>query len=115
MHTRYLRLILATALLLVAARSGAHGGGHDWEDDDRSYDRARRASERGEILSLADIYARAAARTPGRVLETELETKMDGGPPRWVYELRILDARGRVRELKLDARTGKVLSDGDDD
>ena len=87
MQTRYIRLILGLAMLLAAAGSGAYDRNPDWEDDDSSYDRARRANQRGEILDLAEIYARAAAQVPGRVLEAELE-KEHG---RWVYELKILE------------------------
>lgn len=84
---------------------------HGWTDEDRSYDRARRATERGEILPLETIYARALARIPGRVLEAELERK--GGL--WVYELKILDDRGRLFEVYLDASTGAILKhEGDD-
>ncbi|HYN77064.1 MAG TPA: PepSY domain-containing protein [Lamprocystis sp. (in: g-proteobacteria)] len=105
MQTRHTRLILSLAMLLTAGWSAAHDHNRDWEDDDHSYDRARRANQRGEILDLAEIYRRAAAQVPGRVLEAELE-KEHG---RWVYELQILDPSGRLRELKLDARTGKIF------
>lgn len=84
---------------------------HGWTDEDHSYDRARRATERGEILPLETIYARALARIPGRVLEAELERK--GGL--WVYELKILDDRGRLFEVYLDASTGAILKHEVDD
>ena len=109
MQTRHTRLIISLAMLLVTGWSAAHDHNRDWEDDDHSYDRARRANQRGEILDLAEIYTRAAAQVPGRVLEAELEKELG----RWVYELKILDTRGRVRELKLDARTGKIVSEED--
>jgi len=83
----------------------------DWTDEDHSYDRARRAAERGEILPLERIYERALARFPGRVLEAELERKRG----LWVYELKILDDRGRLFEVYLDAGTGAVLKHEEDD
>ncbi|MFY9975191.1 MAG: PepSY domain-containing protein [Chromatiaceae bacterium] len=84
---------------------------HGWTDEDHSYDRARRATERGEILPLETIYARALARIPGRVLEAELERK----GRLWVYELKILDDRGRLFEVYLDASTGAILKHEVDD
>ena len=111
--------ILALGLTLTAGPGFGHGGIHgdgrhggpDWEDDGHSYDRARRASEQGEILSLAEIYHRAATRFPGRVLEAELESEHG----HWVYELKILDPGGRLRKIDLDARTGEFLEREDDD
>ena len=42
---------------------------------------------------------------PGQVLEVELEQE-DG---RWVYEVKLLQAGGRLMKLELDAGTGAVL------
>lgn len=117
------RLPVALALVLAAgqvqsrevAPAGDRAGGwlrvHDWEDEDRSHDRARRAAEAGEILSIAEIYERARRAQPGRVLEAELERAKG----RWIYELKILDPEGRLYELKLDAATGKILKREEDD
>jgi uncharacterized membrane protein YkoI len=117
-------LCLALAWLLASAPVSADRGGGDddhgrrdsapiggWSDQDHSYDRARRATERGEILPLEAIYARALARIPGRVLEAELERKRG----RWVYELKILDDQGRLFEVYLDASTGAILKQEGDD
>lgn len=116
MQTCLPHLVLGLTLAVAAGSAcGDHpfGGGkghHEWEDDDHSYDRARRASERGEILSLEEIYARVATQVPGRVLETELEHEHGG----WVYELKILDPQGRLQDVSLDARTGLVLPERHD-
>ena len=111
MHTRFVIPVAALALVLAweAAAGPAHGDrGHwdtDLDDPDHSYDRARRANERGEILSLADIYTHAAAQFPGRVMEAELELEHGN----WVYELVILDTAGRLRKVHLDAHSGAVI------
>ena len=115
-------LCLALAWALAPAPVSADRGDDDhdrrgsapirgWSDEDHSYDRARRATERGEILPLEAIYARALARIPGRILEAELERKRG----RWVYELKILDDRGRLFEVYLDASTGAILKQEGDD
>ena len=52
----------------------------------------------------------ALAKVPGDVVKTELETKNG----RLVYEIKILSSTGRVREVKLDARSGSIFSIEDD-
>lgn len=108
---------LALPLVLAAGVALPHGSSpgdreqagwthvHDWEDEGHSYDRARRASEAGEILPIAAIYEQALRAQPGRVLEAELERARG----RWIYELKILDPEGRLYELKLDAASGEIL------
>ncbi len=132
------RWLLILALALAAGSASTHEDGHrgdprdgrDWEDGGHSYDQARRAAERGEILSLEAIYARTAARFPGRVLEAELEwedrpgghqdDQRDGnghgrGDRHWVYELKVLEPDGRLRKVHLDAHSGAILDDEEDD
>jgi len=67
---------------------------------------ARKLSDAGIILPLEKIVAAAKAAKPGEILETELERKHG----RYVYEVEILDARGQVWEVKLDARSGKLIA-----
>ncbi len=71
----------------------------------------RRLRESGEILPLEKILERARKERPGEVLETELERK----GARHVYDVEILDAQGRVWELKFDARSGELLRQKQDD
>jgi uncharacterized membrane protein YkoI len=56
------------------------------------------------------VLAIAQARVAGDVLKTELEQKPWG----LQYEVKILTATGRVREVKLNARTGAVIGIEDD-
>lgn len=60
---------------------------------------------KGQILSLEKISKLAKSHKPGEILEVELEKKHG----RYLYEVEILDARSQVWELKLDAKTGKLL------
>ena len=48
---------------------------------------------------------------PGDVIEVELESDRKQA---LVYEIKILTRTGRVREVRIDARTGAVLSTEDD-
>lgn len=77
-------------------------------DDDR---RIRQLLRNGEILSLEKIFDAARIIKPGRILDVELEE--DDG--RIVYEIELLDARGRVWEMEFDARTGSLLDLEEDD
>jgi uncharacterized membrane protein YkoI len=71
------------------------------------HQRATQAVESGEILSLRVILERLESSNPGQVLEVELEQKKGV----WIYELKILKTGGRLQKLKVDAKTGTVLSD----
>ena len=73
--------------------------------DHADHDRARAALQAGEILPLTTVLQRVAAEHPGQVLEVELEQE-DG---RWVYEVKLLQAGGRLVKLELDAASGELL------
>lgn len=100
--------MLVTGTLSVPAR--ATHSTRQWEDDDRSYDKARRAVDRGEALPVAEVMKRLRARFKGDVVATEYEYEFD----RWVYEFKIIDPTGRVQKIHLDAATGEVVKVSDD-
>ncbi|HSI19981.1 MAG TPA: PepSY domain-containing protein [Sphingomonas sp.] len=70
----------------------------------------RDAVRRGELVPLPRVLAIAQARVAGDVIKTELEQESGG----LQYEVKILTATGRVREVKLNARTGAVIGIEDD-
>ena len=72
---------------------------------EEDYQLAKKLREKGEILPLEKILAYARAKKPGEVLETEFENKHG----RYIYEVEILDSKGQVWELKLDAKTGQLI------
>ncbi|MBF8780901.1 PepSY domain-containing protein [Pseudomonas fulva] len=79
---------------------------------DLDQDEALELRREGIILPLERLLESAMARYPGaRLLEAELE-KDDG---RYEYEVELLTPQGVVREIKLDARTGALLKDEEDD
>ncbi|HRP74701.1 MAG TPA: PepSY domain-containing protein [Rhodocyclaceae bacterium] len=65
------------------------------------------ALQRGEILPVTRIMQIATSRVPGDIIEIEYKA----GP---VYEVEILTPDGRVKEIKLDARSGEVIRIKDD-
>jgi uncharacterized membrane protein YkoI len=96
---------------LCAAVLGVASVVADVDDGDaREHDAIRGALQRGEVLPLAKILAIAQEKVPGDVIEVELESKRDA----LVYEIKVLTHSGRVREIKIDARTGTVLKIEDD-
>ena len=78
---------------------------------DSDHAAAKRLRESGEILPLEQILERAYKQQPGKVLETELDRERG----RYLYEIEVLDANGKVWELKYDARSGELLRHGPDD
>jgi len=89
-----MRLALILALLAGATLA-----------DDDDHDRARRALEAGEIMTLSEILKAAEAARRGRVIELDLDH--DDG--RWIYELELVTPEGRLYEMEIDAATGIVL------
>ncbi len=90
-------LAAALALAAAAAPAGAHGRS--------DHERAREAVRSGEAMPLDALLVRVGAAYPGRVLELELEREHG----RWVYEIRVLQADGRLLRLDVDAATAEVL------
>jgi uncharacterized membrane protein YkoI len=109
LRSQLIGLTLALAAGPLAAREdqGATGGHGPrvWEDGDHSHDRARRAMEKGEILTMAEILTRIRSQAPGRLLDTELEHSHG----QWLYEIKLLDPQGRLYELEVSARNGQIL------
>jgi uncharacterized membrane protein YkoI len=63
-------------------------------------------SDANDILPQEEIVRRVKAQHPGDIKEIELEQKKG----RRVYEVDLIDEAGKKWELKLDAKTGEVLS-----
>lgn len=101
-------LTMGLAVILTTGSHVALGRENErqWEDDDHAYDRARRAVDRGEVLPIAKLLERLKTLVPGEVVGVEFEREHG----RWVYEFKVIDTRGRLLEVYVDAHTGKVLS-----
>lgn len=72
------------------------------EDD---HDKARKALESGQVLSLQQILQKISKDYPAQVIEVELEQKSNG----WIYEIKQLSVDGSLSKLEVDAKTGVVL------
>lgn len=90
--------MMMLSLLVVGAR------GDDYEE-------AYRLRERAEILPLEQLLRGLNLGPDARILEIESEREHG----RHVYEIEYLDRGGRVRKALIDAGSGEVLSDREDD
>lgn len=96
----------ALALLLAAL-----AGGVSLSVQAGDQELAREAVARGEIRPLDEILAAARKAVPGDVVALELKRKHGS----WLYEIKILAAEGKRREVKVDAKSLAILGQEDDD
>jgi uncharacterized membrane protein YkoI len=73
--------------------------------DDIDQATARKLRSSGQILPLEKIHTKAKTIKAGKILETELETKNG----QYIYEIELLDDKGIVWEIKLNAKTGQLI------
>ncbi|WP_437884066.1 PepSY domain-containing protein [Pseudomonas sp. LRF_L74] len=96
-------LFAATALAAVSGLAQAR---------DLGPDEVLKLRDAGSIQSFERLNAAAIARHPGaRVEETELEEEYG----RYIYQVELRDTKGVQWDLELDAKTGEVLKDHQDD
>ncbi len=95
--------VLLSAFMIISSLTVAMA------DDD--YIEARRLLGSGEILPLEVILKNVRQIFPGKVLEVELEKE----DHQIVYEIEILGGDGVIKEIYIDAKTGKHLFSKEDD
>jgi uncharacterized membrane protein YkoI len=76
----------------------------DERSPEQGQNELRRDVERGTAKPLSEILAAVRQQLPGEVIKVHAER--EGG--RWIYELRILDEKGRVFEVHVDAQTANI-------
>ncbi len=94
---------LTNIMMITVALLAFSWQGTVWADDD--HDKALQLREMGEIMALEEILQHAKKEVNGRILELELER--EGGV--YLYEILILDAKGQLWEIEIDATSGKIL------
>ena len=90
-----------TPLFLISTIVLAFSYSHADEDHDKAYQLLRS----GEVLPLEEILKISSKHVQGKILEVELEQE----DKQLIYELEILDNKGIVWELKVDAKTGTLI------
>lgn len=91
--------LLAIALLTLSA-GHTHASGKRLDQD-----QVREAVNAGEIRPLDEVTAIATNAVPGQVIKVEVERSHGV----LVYELKIIGNHGRVREIKINAKTLDIL------
>ena len=90
-----IRAVAVLAALFLPAISSAGA---------RDHDEARRAVEAGEIRPLTEILSLVRDKLPGEIIRVKIERENG----LWMYEFRVVDSKGRLSEVYVDARTGGV-------
>ncbi len=99
---------LKTCALIVTLFSGAAAV----QADDISLDEAVKLRDAGTIQSFEKLNALAIAQHPGSVIhDTELEYYWG----RYGYQVELRVAQGREWDIELDASTGEILKNEQDD
>ena len=75
-------------------------------------DEALKLRDAGTIQSFEKLNEAALTKHPGATVE---ETELEEEYGRYVYQLELRDAKGVQWDLELDAKTGEVLKDQQDD
>ena len=73
----------------------------------QDHDRARSAVSSGDALPLDQVLSRLRPKYDGKLLDVKLS---DGPGGKLQYRLKMLSRDNRVRNLTVDARTGRVLN-----
>lgn len=89
------------ALLLALAALAAEPA----RADGVSTEQLRAAVKRGDALPLSELKRALGAAYPGEIIGVDVD-RDDG---RYRYEFKVLQASGRVIEVKMNAATGAVL------
>jgi uncharacterized membrane protein YkoI len=65
--------------------------------------KARKASKSGKSKPISEIIGNVKAQYPGNVIGVKLNSGS------WSYDVRIIDAGGRLLKVRVDAATGSIL------
>jgi len=67
-------------------------------------DEARQAVEAGNIRPLTEILNIVRGKLPGEIVRTKLEQKGE----LWLYEFRVVNRKGQLFDVHVDARNGEI-------
>jgi uncharacterized membrane protein YkoI len=104
-------LVAAGPLVLGAAAAWADDDDRRRSDDeDDDHDRAMEALQQGRVRPLAQILAEVEQDLGGQVVGVEFDDE-EGV---YVYAFRVVTDAGRLREVYVDATSGRILNIEDD-
>jgi uncharacterized membrane protein YkoI len=109
-HTTHHCTMLLLAVLLLAGGSALAIA--DDDDDERDHEFARQALAEGRIRPLTEIMESFKAQFAGKIVGVELKAK---AKKPIVYEFKVVTPDGKLKEVKVDAATAKIIKIEDDD
>jgi len=102
---RLRRLSLPVLLALTLGLWAFTGEGAHLHAEKHDHELARQALQQGQVLPLRTVLEKVERDYQGQAIKVEFEH--DDG--RFIYEIRLLQAGGRMVKLTVDAVDGKVL------
>ncbi|MBU0499456.1 MAG: PepSY domain-containing protein [Gammaproteobacteria bacterium] len=93
-----------TGLLPSPAVLGTEGTAR-WKEHNSVYGQARQAVERGEAMPLLKLKECLQRVAPGQVVAVHYEFEFG----RWVYEFKVIDPKGQLRKVHIDANNGELV------
>ncbi len=110
-YTPLSTILLAAMVLILWPHDPARSDDKRYKNYDSRHEQVYKYRRSRNILSFEKILKFARPHINGEVIETEFEYE-DGIP---AYEFKYIDPQGRVMELYIDARNGKVIKNEVDD
>lgn len=107
MNYRHWLALVAIAPMLAAPAGASSSQKREGKQERkaRDHDIARQAVLRREVLPLRRILTFASKYQVGEIIEVELKSRSGTV----FYDVHVLTSNGVVRELFIDARTGKLI------
>jgi hypothetical protein len=80
------------------------------QSDAKAHERARKAVKSGKILPLKKVLERISKKYPGKVVDADVREVLNEKTKgmEWLYFLKVVDKKGQVTDLVVDAKTAKV-------
>ena len=102
--------LIKTGLLLSLTLLSLQGLASDnTRHNDENQAQALQLLKAGKILPLERILEITRKELGGNILEVELEQSKKLPNTPYIYELEILNDKGQVWEIKIDAQTGDII------
>ncbi len=100
-----MRLLALALTVLLAFSAFDPAAAQRGRDRGQGHNEAREAVRAGKIKPLNEVLAQVGRRIKGRVVDVQLNPAGAG----WVYRIKVLGPRGRVRVVTVDGQSGRVL------
>ncbi len=103
---KYLHSLYALFIILSVSSTSSQDIIIDSKND---HEKAIKAVNDGEILTLDKILQKINSNFEGRVLSINLKDN-EKGLFGWVYDIMIIDINNKIKQVRVDAGTSTVLS-----